>query len=181
LDTQLFTFIRNHRSTSPESALERGQRLDQRAIDTEVLLGQQAAPVGLAEEPVRHLTIQQPIPMLGEGRMPDGTNRFKTRAHAAGREHDRTDGLDLSVSPRQRLSHLSMRKCLQHAGMLVPKCACRDNNGWHIQWPKDKPQVIYAPTQADLVPLLASRLKDLGRVDNVGPHVAPENACPTCR
>jgi hypothetical protein len=69
----------------------------------------------------------------------------------------------------------------RHAQMLVPKFSHQNQGGWHIQWPKDEPAVTSAPTQEQLVPLLAMRLQQLGRVTSVGPHVAAENGCPTCR
>jgi len=57
-------------------ALERGQGLDQCAIHAEVLLRQQIGGSGLlqhlSKELVCHLAFEQPIPVLGEGRvMPD--------------------------------------------------------------------------------------------------------------
>ena len=75
----------------------------------------------------------------------------------------------------------SLRKYMRHARMLVPKFSCETSSGWHIQWPKDSPAVIYADTQKGLIPLLAERLHQLGRVGNVGKHVSAENDCPTCR
>lgn len=73
-----------------------------------------------------------------------------------------------------------LREYIQHAKMLVPKFACEDENGFHIQWPKDEPQVVYAKTHEELILALANRLQKLGRVANVGPHVRAENACPNC-
>ena len=83
--------------------------------------------------------------------------------------------------PAQSRSRLPMGKCLQSAKMLVPKFACQENSGWHIQWPKDDPHVVYAATQADLIPALAAWLRQLGRLGNDGQHVDAENSCPTCK
>lgn len=69
----------------------------------------------------------------------------------------------------------------RHAKMLVPKFACQSDGGWHIQWPKDDPHVVYALTREELVPLLATWLRQLERVGNIGKHVAAENFCPTCK
>jgi len=75
----------------------------------------------------------------------------------------------------------AVRKYMQHAQMLVPKFSCQTVDGWHIQWPKDDPTVINAATQELLIPLLADHLQQLGRVGNVGAHVAANNGCATCR
>ncbi len=54
----------------PEALLAR-PRLDQRAIDREMLLRQQTLPIGqsqhLGEETFHHLVLQQPVAILGEG------------------------------------------------------------------------------------------------------------------
>lgn len=76
---------------------------------------------------------------------------------------------------------ISARTATQSAKMLVPKFSCHTAGGWHIQWPKDDPHVVYAASQDELIPLLADWLRELGRVGNKGSHVAAENACPTCR
>jgi hypothetical protein len=75
----------------------------------------------------------------------------------------------------------SLRKYMQDASMLVPKFSCQTQSGWHIQWPKDDPHVVHAASQEELIPLLASWLRQLGRSGNAGPHVEAENSCPTCR
>ena len=74
---------------------------------------------------------------------------------------------------------LTMRKCLQYSKMLVPKMAC-DENGWHVQWPKSHPHVVYANTYDELVPALATWMQQLGELGNYGPHVDPENGCTKC-
>ena len=81
----------------------------------------------------------------------------------------------------QSKSRLPMDKCLRSAKMLVPKFACQEGSGWHIQWPKDHPHVVSAATQTDLVPALALWLQQLGRLGNDGQHVGAENSCPTCK
>lgn len=75
----------------------------------------------------------------------------------------------------------SLQKSIQNAKMLMPKFSCHDENGWHVQWPKDDPHVVRAATQEELIPLLATWLRQLGRFGNEGPHVAAENGCPTCK
>lgn len=70
---------------------------------------------------------------------------------------------------------------IRHARMLVPKFSYPSNGNWHIQWPKDDATIICASTQDDLVLSLAARLQQLGRVGNVGRHVAPEKDCPKCK
>lgn len=84
------------------------------------------------------------------------------------------------IGLRMQAHQASLRKYTRHAQMLVPKFACRDDKGWHIQWPKDDPTVIFAATEDELVALLATRLEKFGRVGNVGPHVPAANNCPTC-
>ena len=69
---------------------------------------------------------------------------------------------------------LSASKCVQHARMLVPKFSFKHGDEWHIQWPMDLPHVIHAKTEKELVPKLAARLRELGRVTNKGKHVEPE-------
>lgn len=73
-----------------------------------------------------------------------------------------------------------LKKYVQCAKMLVPKFVCEDDNGCHIQWPKDEPLVVYASNHEELILALAKRLQKLGRVSNAGKHVRPENGCPNC-
>jgi hypothetical protein len=86
----------------------------------------------------------------------------------------------MKVTPGESTALLSMRECLKCAKMLVPKFACQEVSGWHIQWPKDDPHVVHAPTKDELVLALAARMQQLGRAGNEGRHVRPENSCPTC-
>ena len=69
---------------------------------------------------------------------------------------------------------VSTSKCLMSARMLVPKFAFEDDNGWHIQWPCDLPDVVHAPTQRKLVITLATKLYEIQRLGNQGPHVEAE-------
>lgn len=72
------------------------------------------------------------------------------------------------------MTKVSQTKCLRSAKMLIPKCAFEDDAGWHIQWPKDLPDVIHASTKEKLAIKLATRLYQIQRVANQGPHVEAE-------
>lgn len=113
-------------------------------------------------------------------RAPPSREKFSTEAEyeeALGYWQSRV-GRNLGMVMQQYNASLS--KYLMHARMLVPKFACQDDSGFHIQWPKDDSKVVYANTMEELVEELAVRLRALGRVGNEGPHVPPENGCPTC-
>lgn len=72
------------------------------------------------------------------------------------------------------MPEVSTTKCLRSAKMLVPKFAFKDDNGWHIQWPLDLPDVVHAPTKKQLVIKLATKMYEIQRLGNQGPHVKAE-------
>lgn len=80
----------------------------------------------------------------------------------------------------QQYNARKLRECERHAMMLVPKFCCKDDNGLHIQWPKDDPKVLYASSEEELIKVLAQRLYELRRFGNRGTHVKSEISCPTC-
>jgi len=80
----------------------------------------------------------------------------------------------------QQYNAKKLRECERHAKMLVPKFFCQDENGLHIQWPKDDPKVVYATSEEELIKVLAQRLFELGRFSNRGSHVKSKISCPTC-
>jgi len=63
---------------------------------------------------------------------------------------------------------------LQHARMLVPKFSFERDGMWHIHWPKDQYRVVHADSKEELVIKLATWMRELGRIGNVGKHVDPE-------
>ena len=69
---------------------------------------------------------------------------------------------------------VSTTKCLMPARMLVRKLAFEDENGWHIQWLCDLPDVVHAPTQKKLAIKLATKLYEIQRLANQGQHVQAE-------